>query len=151
MSITLIPLSDADHASVRRLLAEFWPCDWSEELEDYLAWRFGRRESGETLVASDRGRCVGILDSFIRPYLIAGQRELVRETCDWFCLPEYRAVGVGLHLMRRMMSKPEPILVIGGTKATLDLGTSKPTLVGCAIVNRMDGISYQAHPFSSCR
>jgi hypothetical protein len=132
MSITLIPLSEADHASVRRLLAEIWARDWSEELEDYLVWRFGRRGSGETLVASAGGRCVGILDSFIRPYLIAGRRELVRETCDWFCLPEYRAVGVGLHLMRRMMSKPEPILVIGGTQATLDL---LPRLKWARLVN----------------
>ena len=46
---------------------------------------------------------------------------MVRETCDWFCLPEYRAFGVGLHLMRRMMAKPEPILVIGGTTYTRDL------------------------------
>jgi hypothetical protein len=121
MSITLIPLSEADHTGVRRLLAEIWSRDWDEELEEYLAWRFGRRGGGETLVASDRGRCIGFLDSFIRPYLIAGRRELVRETCDWFCRPEYRAVGVGLHLMRRMMSKSEPIVVIGGTKATLEL------------------------------
>jgi hypothetical protein len=121
MSISFIPLSEADHAGVRRLLAAIWQRDWSDELEDYLAWRFGCRGSGETLVASDRGRCVGFLDSFIRPYLIAGRRELVRETCDWFCLPEYRAVGVGLHLMRRIMAKPEPILVIGGTKTTLEL------------------------------
>lgn len=121
MSIAVVPLSEADQASVRRLLAKVWEHDWSEALEDYLAWRFGRRESGETLVASAGGICVGILDSFIRPYSVAGRRELVRETCDWFCLPEYRAVGVGLHLMRRMMSKPEPILVIGGTRATLDL------------------------------
>ena len=48
-------------------------------------------------------------------------RKRVRETCDWFCLPEYRALGVGLHLMRRMMAKPEPILVIGGTDATQNL------------------------------
>jgi hypothetical protein len=121
MSISFIPLSEADHASVRRLLVRIWERDWSEELENYLAWRFGCRGSGETLVASDRGRCVGILDSFIRPYLIAGRREFVRETCDWYCLPEYRAVGVGLHLMRRMMAKPEPILVIGGTNNTLEL------------------------------
>jgi hypothetical protein len=121
MSIRFIPLSEADHTDVRRLLVRVWERDWSAELEDYLAWRFGSRGSGETLVACDRGRCVGILDSFIRPYLIAGRRVLVRETCDWFCLPEYRAVGVGLHLMRRMMAKPEPILVIGGTHTTLEL------------------------------
>ncbi len=122
MSITIIPLSEADHAGVLQLLATFWQRDWTEKLmEDYFAWRYGRRGSGETLVACDGGRCVGILDSFIRPYWIDGRKEPVRETCDWFCLPEYQALGVGLHLMRRMMAKPEPILLLGGSKTTLDL------------------------------
>ena len=82
---------------------------------------FDARGEGETLVAADGGRCIGILDSFFRPYWIAGQQQIVRETCDWFCLPEYRALGVGLHLMRRMMAKPQPIVVIGGTEFTQNL------------------------------
>lgn len=122
MSISIIPLNEADPAGVRQLLLGFWQRDWTAKLlEDYFAWRYGARGTGETLVACDKGRSVGILDSFIRPYWIAGRRELVRETCDWFCLPEYQALGVGLHLMRRMMAKPEPILVFGGSKTTLDL------------------------------
>jgi Acetyltransferase (GNAT) domain len=120
--ITISPMAEADRTGVRELLAGMWQRDWSEEqTEKYFAWRYGGRDRGETLVAHDKGRCVGILDSFIRPYLIAGHRELVRETCDWFCLPQYRALGVGLHLMRRMMAMPEPILVIGGTETTVDL------------------------------
>ena len=117
LSITFQPLSEADPAGVRDLLVgTVWKRDWSEELaETYFSWRYRARESGDTLVASDQGRCIGILDSFTRPYWIAGRQQIVRETCDWFCLPEYRAFGVGLHLMRRMMAKPEPILVIGGT------------------------------------
>jgi hypothetical protein len=122
MSITIIPLSEADHAGVCQLLVRCWGCDLSGELlESYFSWRYGNRGNGETLVACDKGRCVGILDSFVRPYWIAGRQELVRETCDWFCLPEYRAFGVGLRLMRRMMAKPEPMLVIGGTKFTMEL------------------------------
>jgi hypothetical protein len=122
MTISIIPLSEADPADVRQLLVRFWQRDWTETLtKDYFAWRYGSRGHGETLVASDGGRSVGIVDSFIRPYWIGGRRELVRETCDWFCLPEYQALGVGLHLMRRMMAKPEPILVFGGSEATLDL------------------------------
>ena len=99
-----------------------WKRDWSEPLaESYVAWRYGARGNGDTIVACDNGRCVGILDSFVRPYWIGGREEAVRETCDWFCLPEYRALGVGLHLMRRMMAKPEPILVVGGTDTTQNL------------------------------
>ncbi len=122
MSITIIPLSEADHAAVLQLLATFWQRGWTETLmEDYFAWRYGSRGDGETLVACDRGRSVGILDSFIRRYWIDGRQEIVRETCDWFCLPQYQALGVGLHLMRRMMDKPEPILLLGGSQTTLDL------------------------------
>lgn len=122
MSISIIPLREADQASVRTLLLRSWQRDWTGELmERYFAWRYGSRGPGETLVACDQGRCIGILDSFIRPYWIEGRREAVRETCDWFCLPEYQRLGVGLHLMRRMMAKPEPILLLGGSNATLDL------------------------------
>jgi hypothetical protein len=46
---------------------------------------------------------------------------VVRETCDWFCLPAYRALGVGLHLMRRVMDRPEPTFAIGGTENTRQL------------------------------
>lgn len=121
--IAFLPLSEADPEQVRDLLVRAsWKRDWSEELAgSYFAWRYSARGSGDTLIACDQGRCVGILDSFIRPYWIAGRRQAVRETCDWFCLPEYRALGVGLHLMRRMMAKPEPILVVGGTDTTQNL------------------------------
>ncbi|MBX9775273.1 MAG: hypothetical protein K2Y71_12790 [Xanthobacteraceae bacterium] len=123
MSIAFRPLSEADPAQVRELLVRAsWQRDWSEPLaENYLAWRYGARGNGDTIVACDKERCVGIIDSFVRPYWIDGREEAVRETCDWFCLPEYRALGVGLHLMRRMMAKPEPILVVGGTDTTQNL------------------------------
>lgn len=123
MSISFISLSEADEASVRELLVRHvWQREWSEEAaKAYFAWRYIGRENGETLIAYDRGRCVGLIDSFLRPYWIGGEKRIVRETCDWFCLPEYRPLGVGLHLMRRMMAKPEPIIVIGGTDYTRDL------------------------------
>jgi hypothetical protein len=123
MSITFLSLSEVEPADVRELLVRrVWECDWNEETaEHYFAWRFGARGSGETLVAYDRGRCIGILDSFVRPYWVNGRREIVRETCDWYCLPEYRPLGVGLHLKRRMMAKPTPIVVIGGSGDTQNL------------------------------
>lgn len=123
MSIKFVTLNEADPANVRELLVRgAWKRDWSDEVaQDYIAWRYGARGAGETLIAVEGERCIGILDSFIRPYWIGGRRQAVRETCDWFCLPEYRSFGVGLHLMRRMMMKPEPILVVGGTSYTRDL------------------------------
>jgi hypothetical protein len=123
LSVSFVTFSESDSASARELLMRHvWRHNWSEELaESYFAWRYTGRPNGETLLAFDQGRCIGILDSFLRPYRIGGRRQLVRETCDWFCLPEYRTLGVGLHLMRHMMSKPEPIINIGGTAYTQDL------------------------------
>lgn len=122
MSITFVALNNANVSGVRELLVRWWKRDWSEEnAESYFAWRYGERVGGETLLACDGGRYVGILDSFIRPYWIAGCRSAVRETCDWFCLPEYRKLGVGLHLMRLMMAKSQPVLNIGGTEITQEL------------------------------
>jgi hypothetical protein len=122
MSIAIVPFNEVDPGSVRELLAKCWGQDRDVEfIRSYIEWRYGRRGSGETLVACDKQRCIGILDAFIRPYRFFGQRALVRETCDWYCLPQYRGLGIGLHLMRKMMAKPEPILVVGGNKTTREL------------------------------
>jgi hypothetical protein len=116
-------LSESYAAGACELLTRHvWKRDWSGDLaESYFAWRYAGRPNGDTLLAFDRGRCIGILDSFLRPYWIGGRRQIVRETCDWFCLPEYRPLGVGLHLMRQMMSRPESIIAVGGTEYTRDL------------------------------
>jgi len=96
--------------------------NWSNEFSERMfEWRFFARRCGETLLALDGERCVAILDAFLRPYLVSGRCITVRETCDWFCLPEYRPLGVGLRLMRLMMAKPEPIVVIGGAQSTRSL------------------------------
>lgn len=115
--------SGTDEAALRDLLLGWWQHnDWSDDAADrYFNWRYGERPNGETWLASDGRRCVAAIDSFFRPYLIKGRRIVVRETCDWFCRPEYRKAGIGLALMRRMMGEPEPLLVIGGSKATLAL------------------------------
>jgi hypothetical protein len=122
MSVSFVKLSEANPRSVRELLIKRSDGSWSEEFADsYFAWRYGARESGETLLACHGTEYVGIIDSFVRPYRMGEDRVAVRETCDWFCLPKYRALGVGLHLMRRMMAEQEPILSIGGTEYTRDL------------------------------
>lgn len=123
MTIRFVALSEPYAASARELLTRYvWRREWSEDLaQSYFAWRYTARPSGETLLALDGDRCVGIIDSFLRPYWIGGYRQRVRETCDWFCLPAYRPLGVGLHLMRRIMDKPEPTIAIGGTDYTREL------------------------------
>jgi hypothetical protein len=123
LTIKFLSLSEIDPGCASALLIETsWPKDWGRELaESFFNWRYRMRGNGETFVAWDQGRCVGMLDSFMRPYWTGGRQQVVRETCSWFCLPEYRALGVGLHLMRRVMARTEPILVIGGTDYTKNL------------------------------
>ena len=122
MAITFESLNDSNTETARDLLLSLWSPNWNRSLaESYFSWRYLERPGGETLLALDRGRCIGIIDSFLRPYVVGDRRITVRETCDWFCLPQYRAFGVGLQLMRRMMTKQEPILSVGGTNFTLEL------------------------------
>jgi hypothetical protein len=110
----------AEHApKALGLLSERWPGDWTDEFAGrFFAWRYLTRPAGETLLAQDGDRCVAILDSYLRPYVLSGTIATVRETCDWYCRPEYRPLGVGVRLMRQMMAKREPIIVVGGTEAT---------------------------------
>jgi hypothetical protein len=116
-------ISQLDETTIP-LLAALLPTVWDLEAEPDLArtlfeWRYLRRPSGDlALVAVDGDRCVGLIDSYLRPYLLDGRRILLRETADWFCLPEYRPLGFGLRLMRMMMRLPEPLINIGGTDAT---------------------------------
>jgi hypothetical protein len=113
---------ETDSTALRDMLLGWWQRKWSsEQAELYFQWRYRERPAGETLLALDGGKCVAVIDSFVRPYRIDGRRVDVRETCDWFCEPEYRKAGIGLTLMRRMMLRPEPILVVGGSEFTLEL------------------------------
>src|SRR5512137_232443 len=101
MAISLAPLTQANAASAQALLRRWWQQDWSDDFaQRFFAWRYLSRPFGETLLALDNGRCVAILDAFLSPYLFSGRRVTVSETCDWFCLPEYRPLGLGVKLMR---------------------------------------------------
>lgn len=122
MGISITPLTEANAPAARELLSHYWKRNWDDNFtERFFSWRYMERPRRETLLAIDEGRCVAILDSFLRECLLAGRPATVRETCDWFCLPEYRKFGLGLSLMRRMMAESEPIIVIGGTEATKSL------------------------------
>jgi Acetyltransferase (GNAT) family len=119
MALHFTRLTAENAASARTLLFERWPGNWSDEFAGrFFTWRYLTRPAAETLLAVDGDRCVAILDSYLRPYVFCGGTATVRETCDWYCRPEYRSLGVGLKLMRQMMAKPESIVVVGGTEAT---------------------------------
>ncbi|MGG5818350.1 hypothetical protein [Falsiroseomonas sp. HW251] len=120
MALRLAPLDEVMRPAFERLLAEAWGENWgAARAAELVAWRYYERATpGDTWVATDGTACVAMLDSYVRPYLLDGREVAVREACDWYCLPRYRPLGVGVHLMRRMMAYPEPVLSIGGTEAT---------------------------------
>ena len=62
-----------------------------------------------------------MLDSRLSPHLLDGVPVMVRETADWFCLPQYRTQMLGLRLLRKMQACGDPMLVIGGSVTNRDL------------------------------
>jgi hypothetical protein len=55
-------------------LLMFWDQHWEKEFQqEFLTWRYGSRTDGETLLAMSGTKCIGMMDSLIRPYRIGGQ------------------------------------------------------------------------------
>lgn len=121
MALRLTQLDETNRPAFEALLVNVWRQTWGPELARALIrWRYYERPAGGvTWLACNNGRCVAMLDSFVRPYLLDGRRILVREGCDWYCLPKYRPLGLGIRLMRELMACPEPGLSIGGRDVTL--------------------------------
>jgi hypothetical protein len=120
MALRLTQLDETNRPAFEALLAHAWGQNWGPDLARALIrWRYYDRPSGGgTWLACNDGKCVAMLDSFVRPYLLDGRRILVREGADWYCLPKYRPLGLGVRLMRAMMACPEPMISIGGSDAT---------------------------------
>jgi hypothetical protein len=121
MALRLVQLDETNRPALEALLVHAWRQNWGAELARALVrWRYyDRPTGGDTWLACSEGQCVAMLDSFVRPYLLEGRRILVREGCDWYCLPKYRPLGLGVRLMRELMAAPEPGLAVGGSDATL--------------------------------
>lgn len=119
------------------LLREQSLCD--NLASNIIQWRyFDQPEEyrAVTWLVMEHDRCVAMLDSMLRPYLLDGKRILVRETADWYCVPRLRSRGIGLRLLLHMRMYPEPVLVMGGTEANVNILTRMPgwlTLPGATI------------------
>jgi hypothetical protein len=98
-------------------ISGLWHRNWSEEVANkILQWRYCELAGGEMMLAYDSDRPVGMIASYLRPYLVRDEVMLVREASDWICLPEYRPLGVGVLLMSKLMDESEPLLAIGGSE-----------------------------------
>jgi hypothetical protein len=99
-------------------LLRFWDRSWNEEFQqEFLGWRYARRTDGETLVAMSGSKCIALIDTFIRPYRIGGQEVVVREPCDWYCVPGNR--GVGMRLMNFLIAQGQPMVGVGVPKGAV--------------------------------
>jgi hypothetical protein len=118
MSIEFTKVETSTRQAFYETLLMFWDRRWESEFQQqFLAWRYASRSDGETLVAMSGSKCIGLIDTFIRPYRIGGQQVLVREPCDWYCLPGNR--GVGMRLMKFLIAQGEPLLGVGLPKAAV--------------------------------
>src|SRR5262249_28656404 len=121
MTVVVTPLTPELRPPFERLLSAVWETNWDDELAHaIIRWRYYDRPGGDTWLLLEGERCVGMLDSIPRAYLMDGTRIFVREPADWFCLPDYRT-GLGLTLLRKAMGHGEPLLVIGGSRFTVEL------------------------------
>lgn len=118
-------LTDNVRPAFEDLLRAIWEQTWDDDLgRKIVQWRYYDRP-GEAAIwlAMEDGRCVGMLDSVLRPYALDGQRILVRETADWFCLPGHRAGALGLQLLWKLRTHDEPVIVLGGSQFTVEILT----------------------------
>jgi len=123
MPITYVDLMPENAAALEAvLLGHVWAHRWTpEQARQVVEWRYWRRPSGWTRLAIQNGACVGVIDSFLRPYVVAGRSVLVRETCDWWCDARLRPTGLGVRLMRQMMAGEQSLISIGGNDINLEL------------------------------
>jgi hypothetical protein len=105
-------------AALRRFSERTWQRPRSEA---FYRWRYDSCPALAGYLALRDGECVATATAFERPHRIGGETVVVRESFDWYCLPEYRRSGLGVRLMQRLMADPAPVTVIGGTPDTRDL------------------------------
>jgi hypothetical protein len=123
VTISYVDLACGNAAALEAvLLGQVWAHNWSAELaRQVVEWRYWRRPAGQTRLALEDGRCVGLIDCFVRPYVVGGRSMLVRESCDWWSEPRLRPTGLGLRLMQQFMATGEPVISIGGSRVNIEL------------------------------
>ena len=121
--VELVHLDESRRPAFEELLSEVWEQTWTDQLaKEIVQWRYyDRPEEAVTWLAMDNDHCVGMLDTMLRPYLLDGQRIVVRETADWYCMPSHRSSALGLHLMWCLRRHPESVFVVGGSPATRNM------------------------------
>lgn len=99
------------------LAASPWKPNYNEEaIGRYFRWRYCDLDSEEVILAYHGHRPVAMIASHTRPYIVNHKIARLREASEWFCLPEYRHLALGVQLMCHLMDEQEPLFVIGGNE-----------------------------------
>jgi hypothetical protein len=118
VGVVCVDVSAEHLPAVRQLLLHYWERSWPSDVADsFLRWRLFDRPDWAAVAAFDRDRCVAFIDSFVRPYTVEGRRRRVRETGEWFCMPDYRPLA-SLKVLQALMQKPEPIVATTNSEVT---------------------------------
>ena len=114
MTTAIVPFTAALLPAVVRFAERTW--QWRYDADMYR-WRFLQCPAS-MLVAMRGNECLAMLSAFSRSYLVGGRTATYAETFDWYTVPEYRSSGLGVLLLKEMMDRPDPILVVGGSADT---------------------------------
>lgn len=97
-------------------LIHFLKQTWGQSLSDeYVRWRYYECPNQSLSFIIEDNHIAAMLGSFERTYNAqSGQRTAV-EPFDWACAPEFQNSGLGIWLMKHLMEKDLPIVVVGGS------------------------------------
>jgi hypothetical protein len=114
----LSPLTPALLPELRR----FWR-RMSDRPDDdaFVRWRYLEHPSQVTWLALRGGECVATISAYARRYRSGGEEVACLEPFDWACLPEVRAHGLGIRLLRQLRQAGRPTISVGGSADTLAL------------------------------
>lgn len=112
-------IEDCDWPAFQRFVETAWST--RPHGNGYYHWRYRSAPNLVTVVAVNERGCFASLSAFRVKYRSGEETVECLEPFDWFCMPELRWTGLGIRMMRALMSMNHPIIGLGGTAATLTL------------------------------
>lgn len=97
-------------------LIEFLKQTWGQSIsEKFARWRYYECPNQSLSFIIDNNQIAAMLGAFERTYSSRGEPHSALEPFDWACSPKFRNSGVGIWLMKHLMERKLPIVVVGGS------------------------------------